>query len=77
MFEVVASTGALYTTGTGTGTMNLSTGAFTFTGAAINTDIIWVPIAYPFNRQYPNITPIGEINSTLQFATRNILPFSS
>lgn len=74
MFEVVALTGALYTTGIGTGTMNLSSGAFTFTGALANTDIVWVPIAYPFNRQYSEVTPIGEVNSLVRYATRNIRP---
>lgn len=77
LFRVVAGSGALLTTGTGSGTMNLTTGAYTFTGADINTAIFWSPIPFPLNYQYANVTPIGEINGTLLAATQNVLPYSA
>lgn len=35
------------------------------------------PASFPFTSQYPQVTPIGEINSILSSATRNVLPYSS
>lgn len=43
IFTVYQANGALLTTGSGTGTFNTATGAFTFTGADSNTDIYWYP----------------------------------
>lgn len=73
--SVVSGNGALYTTSSASGTMNLSTGSFTLSGCPINTVIYWTPIAYPNNFQYANVTPIGEISATLLAATRNALPY--
>lgn len=75
VFTVTARTGALTTDGPATGTMDMDTGAYTFTGADPVTFISWYPLSYPNNRQYAQVVPVGEINSTLLNATQNILPF--
>lgn len=74
LFTITASSGALTTTGVGTGTMDLSSGAYTFTGADIATDIIWNPISFPYSYQSATVTPIGEESDTLLNATQNVLP---
>ena len=33
------------------------------------------PNSFPDDRQYAQVTPIGEINSKLEYATRNVLPY--
>lgn len=77
LFTVVLQSGALQTTGSGSGTFNLSTGAFTFTGAAINSNIYWTPIVFPQNSQYAQVVPIGENNDMLTAAVQNVLPYSA
>jgi len=74
LFTITASSGALTTTGVGTGTMDLSSGAYTFTGATVLTDIYWNPISFPFNQQYPQVLPTAEQSDTLLNATQNTLP---
>jgi len=74
IFIVSAVSGALTTTGSGTGTMDMSSGAYTFTGCDLTTDIYWNPISFPLNQQYAQVTPIGETSDTLLNATQNILP---
>jgi len=34
-----------------------------------------VPASFPYNAQYAQVTPIGELNYTLQAATQNVLPY--
>ena len=34
-----------------------------------------VPVTFPQDRQYPQVTPIGSINSILTAATQNRLPY--
>lgn len=48
-FTVVVANGALSTTGSGSGTFNIATGAYTFTGAAASTAIFWNPAVGTFN----------------------------
>jgi hypothetical protein len=33
------------------------------------------PTSFPDDRQYAQVTPVGEINSSLSDATRNVLPY--
>jgi len=33
------------------------------------------PATFPENLQYPQVTPVGEVNSQLDDATRNVLPY--
>ena len=54
------------------------TGATTFT---IDIDTTYfepfeAPVAFTQNRQYAQVTPVGEINSILRAATQNVLPYS-
>ena len=35
-----------------------------------------IPIVFPVDQQYPQCTPVGEINSKLTGATRNVLPYA-
>jgi hypothetical protein len=35
------------------------------------------PTSFPENQQYCQVTPMGEVNSTLIAATQNVLPFRS
>ena len=51
LFTIISVTGALSTTGTGTGTLNTITGAYTFTGAAINSVIYIRKLAVPYEAQ--------------------------
>jgi hypothetical protein len=51
------------------------TGNTTFT---IDIDTSWfdsfaAPVVFPFNQQYAQVVPIGEINETLLIATKNVL----
>ena len=34
-----------------------------------------VPTKFPRDKQYAQVTPVGEINSLLKYATRNVLPY--
>lgn len=34
-----------------------------------------IPIAFPLNLQYAQVTPVGELNTQLTDATRNVLPY--
>lgn len=49
----------------------------TFTIAIDTTkfDVFAAPSSFPFNRQSAVVTPIGELSSTLQAATQNVLPY--
>lgn len=77
IFTVVTRDGDLATTGTATGTMNMSTGAYDFIGAGILEDVIWNPVGYPDNQQYAQVLPTAEQSDTLLNATQNILPFQA
>lgn len=76
LFTVVTKNGALQTDGAATGTMNMTTGAYDFIGADTLEDIFFNPVGYPDNQQYATVTALGEINSLLNAAERNVLPFS-
>lgn len=75
VFIIPVGGGALITSGAGTGTIDLATTAYTFTGADASTDIVWNPISFPYSQQYAQVTPLGEQSDTLLNATENILPF--
>ena len=77
LFTVTSRSGSLSTSGSGSGTMNLDTGAYTFTGCAANTSIYWTGISSPFNKQSATVTALGEINSQLLAPERNVLPYSA
>lgn len=49
--------------------------SFTMPIDAEKFDVFSVPVAFPFNRQYAQVTVIGEINSMLTAPTRNVLPY--
>jgi hypothetical protein len=53
------------------------TGPTTFTLPidATNFDIFAAPTKFPANKQSAVVTPIGEINSMLSAATKNVLPY--
>lgn len=74
LFTIVAGGGNLYTTGTGSGTINLSNGDYTFSSCAALQYIYWNPISFPQSQQYAIVVPVGEISDTLINATQNILP---
>lgn len=72
-YLIIAPTGAMYCAGEGAGTFDISTGAYTITGGPAATVAYFTEVVYPLNLQYPQVTPIGEINSTLAAATQNVL----
>ena len=74
IYYIVSPTGSLSTTSTGAGTMNLTSLAFTFTGATLNSTIYLNQVPFPQSYQSCTITPIGEVSSTLLQATQNVLP---
>lgn len=39
-------------------------------------DTFTTPATWPFDRQYAQVTPVGEINALLRGATQNVLPFN-
>jgi hypothetical protein len=53
------------------------TGDTTFTIAIDTTkfDAFAAPSSFPLNRQSAQVTPIGEVNTTLKSATQNVLPY--
>ena len=76
IFTIAVGGGALITTnGTGTGTLDLSTGDYTFTGAAPLQYIYWNPISFPQSMQFPQVIPVAEQAYTLINATVNALPY--
>ena len=76
IFVIAVGGGDLITTnGTGTGTLDLSTGDYTFTGAPALQYIYWNPISFPQNMQFPQVVPVGEQAYTLINATVNALPY--
>lgn len=50
---------------------------FTIDIDTTNMDPYEAPTDFPFSYQYGQTTPMAEINSTILYATRNILPYSS
>lgn len=75
IYYIVSPTGSLSTTSTGAGTFDTTTLAFTFTGATADEDIFMNQVPFPLSYQYPTVTPMGEISSQLNQATRNVLPY--
>jgi hypothetical protein len=75
VYYIVNQSGDLATTSSGSGTFNISTLAFTFTGANPDEDIFLNQVPLPFNYQYPTVVPMGEINETVYLATKNVLPY--
>lgn len=73
LYLIISSSGAMYCTGDGSGTFDVSTGVFSITGAPASTQAYFNQVLYPLSLQYGQVTPIGEVNSTLQAATRNVL----
>jgi len=56
--------GVITVTGNTTFTIDIDTSKF---------DIYITPTTFPLNYQYPNVVPIGEINSMLTAAVQNVL----
>jgi hypothetical protein len=77
LFKVVSVSGALATDGDGTGTMDLSSGIYSFSGCTPSSSILWTPISFPLSYQLATVTPVGEISDTLKAATVNSLPYSA
>lgn len=75
IYYIVSSSGALSTSSTGAGTFAISSKAFTFTGATANATIYLNQVPLPMNYQNCTVTPIGEVNSTVYLATKNVLPY--
>lgn len=74
-YYIFNSSGSLSTTSTGAGTFTISSKAFTFTGSTPNTIIYLNQVPLPENYQSCTVTPMGENNSTIYLATRNVLPY--
>lgn len=72
-FLIVAATGSMYTAGSGAGTFDVSTGAYTITGTEASTAVYFNQVKFPLNKQYAQCTPIGVISSDLSAATQNVL----
>ena len=72
-YLIIAPTGAMYCDGDGAGTFDVSTGVYSITGAPVSTAAYFTEVVYPLNLQYAQVTPTGEINSTLAAATQNVL----
>lgn len=70
---VISSSGAMYCNGSGSGTFNISSGAYTITGSEASTIVYFNQVLYPLSYQLAQCTPIGEVSSTLQAATQNVL----
>lgn len=47
---------------------------FTMDINSLNFDTFAYPTGLPYNRQFPQVNAIGEINSTLKAVFRNVLP---
>lgn len=79
VFTVVVPNGSMVTrtVGVSTGTMDLATGDFAFTGTQTLTDIFWLPVSFPYSYQYPQVVPLAETNDILSNATQNVLPYSA
>ena len=58
--------GPIIVTGSTTFTIDIDTTKF---------DVFAAPSTYPLNRQYAQVTPVAELNSTLKAATQNVLPY--
>jgi len=50
---------------------------FTIDIDTTNFSVYSTPSTFPNNQQFAQTTPMAEINSTILYATRNILPFTS
>jgi hypothetical protein len=72
-FLVIASSGAMYASASGSGTFSTSTGVYAITGSEASTAAYFSSVLYPLSLQYAQCTPIGEVNSTLRAATQNVL----
>lgn len=75
IYYIVNPTGSLATTSTGAGTFNITSLDYTFTGVTADEDIFLNQVPLPLNYQSPTVVPMGEINSTVYLATRNVLPY--
>lgn len=58
--------GSIIVTGDTTFTVDIDTSSF---------DVYTTPSTFPENKQYAQVVPIGEINSTLKASTENVLPY--
>lgn len=72
-FLIVASSGAMFTSGDGAGTFDVSTGAYSITGTTASQSVYFNQVLYPGNTQYAQCTPIGTYNGDLSVATQNTL----
>jgi len=69
---ITQATGSMYCS-QGSGSFNISTGVYSITGAPALTPVFFNQVLYPLGQQYAQCTPVGEISSTLQAATQNVL----
>lgn len=72
-FLIITSNGAMYADGSGSGTFNISSGAYSITGSSASQSVYFNQVLYPLSLQYSQCTPIGEENSMLSAATQNVL----
>lgn len=75
-FLVIVPSGAMYSNGSGSGTFDISTGAYAITGAPASTLAYFNQVTYPESYQSAQCTPIGVIDPTSPFltaATKNVL----
>lgn len=73
LYIIISDSGAMFCNGDGSGTFDVSTGVYSITGAPASTQAYFNQVLYPLSLQYGQVTPVGEVNSTLQAATRNVL----
>lgn len=72
-YLIIASSGAMYVDGDGTGTFDVSTGVYAITGAPSSTAAYFTQVLYPLSLQYAQATPIGVVSGNLSAATQNVL----
>jgi len=73
LFLIVASSGAMYCSDGASGTFDISTGAYTITGADATTAVYFSQVKYPESYQLAQSTPIGTYDGNLAAATQNTL----
>jgi hypothetical protein len=73
LYLIISSSGAMYCSGSGSGTFDIATGDFVITGAPASTVVYFNQVLYPLSYQFAQCTPVGENNDTLLAATQNVL----
>lgn len=73
LYLIISSSGNMYCSGSGSGTFDVSTGAYSITGAPSSTVAYFNQVLYPLSAQFAQVTPIGVIDGDLAAATKNVL----